>query len=331
VTRASERVDNRCILQYKETDLTEVSVMNLRAIISAFLVLFVCGAAQAQEKTAEEYFRDANTAFMEGGYADAVGLYQKAILERDDFKEAWYNMGSAYGQLRKYEKEMNAYRKALELDETYARAHYNLALALEDSGKFDEALVEYELTLKYEPEALDAIVNMGILLSRLDRLEAAEKVYARALELDSGEADVYYNLGIVYSKRAKKAVEDLQRKKWLDLEVEAYVQALDRRPSFYKACYNLALAYNKLGQLDEEIAAYEKALTIKRSYPEGLYNLAYAWEEKGDLGKAVEYWKKYIEVAARYESEKPYVEMAEKELKRLEEAGRDKGPPANQD
>lgn len=304
--------------------------MRFGLVTSVIAVLLLSTTVLAQEKTAEEYFRTANTVFMEGDYQKAVELYQKAVVEKTDFKEAWYNMGAAYGQLRKYSKEMNAYRKALELDDTYARAHYNLALALEDSGKFEEALTEYQAALKSEPEALDAVINMGILLSRMERLEEAEKAYLRALEIDDGEADVYYNLGIVYSKRAQKA-DEKTKAGWLKKEAEAYTMALDRRPTFYKACYNLALAHNKLGDLDSEIAAYERALTIKRTYPEGLYNLAYAWEEKGDRAKAAEYWRQYLEVASRFESEKPYVEMATKELKRLEDALKGENTPANND
>lgn len=302
--------------------------MSVRIACPLVVALLLALPVGAQEKSAEECFREANTIFIEGDYAKAVELYQRAVKEKEDFKEAWFNLGAAYGQIREYEKEMAAYRKAIALAPGYARAHYNLALALEDNNQLDEALASYQKTLEFEPLALDALVNMGILLSRLDRLGDAEAAYRRALEVDSGEADIHYNLGVVYSKQARKENGGEKRKEWLQKEVESYQKALERRPSFYKACYNLALAYHRLGDLDNEIAAYERALSIKRSYPEGLYNLAYAYEEKGDKGKAMEYWKQYLEIASRFESEAPFVDMAKRELKRLEEETGKSGSPA---
>lgn len=293
------------------------------AISMACLLLSAASVAMAQEKSADDLFREANEAFVEGRYEASVGLYQKTLEKESDRKEAWYNLGVAHGQLRQYDKEIESYRKALELDPVYPRAHYNLALALEDQGKSEEALQEYALALQGEPEALDALINQGILLSRLGKLDEALDSYGRAVDVDPGVAEVYYNIGVVYSKKAQQATDEAEKTQWLRKEVESYEKALEKRSTFYRACYNLALAYYRLGDTDKEIEAYERAITLRRSYPEVLFNLAYAYEEKGNLPKALETWRRYVEVASKVASEKDFQEVAEKEIKRLEELTRE--------
>jgi len=106
-------------------------------------------------------------------------------------------------------------------------------------------------------------------------------------------------------------------------EISEYKAALEKRPSFYKACYNLALAYHKIGDLPGEIKSLERAIELKSRYPEALYNLAYAYEENNQNDKAMEIWSRYSEVASHLESEKPFVEIAQKEIERLK-----KGSPS---
>ncbi|MBM4371801.1 MAG: tetratricopeptide repeat protein, partial [Deltaproteobacteria bacterium] len=126
------------------------AMRSLGLLTIAFLFL-AAPVAQAQEDLSpEESFRKANDLFVQGEYTEAVALYRAAIAGRQDFKEAWYNLGAAHGQLRQYDEEKAAYRKALELDPAYARAHYNLALALEDEGQAEEAVAEYRKTLEHE-------------------------------------------------------------------------------------------------------------------------------------------------------------------------------------
>ncbi len=293
------------------------TLRHLGIVTAVWLLLASAPAFAQEERSPEDNFRKANDLFVQSEYREAVGLYRTAIKQRPDFKEAWYNLGAAYGQLRQYDKEKDAYRKALELDPTYARAHYNLALALEDEGQYEDSVAAYRKTLEHEPEALDAMVNLGILLARMERLEEAVETYHKALALSADIPDIHYNLGIAYGKQAEKAGDEAARDALIRKEIAAYDAALERRPSFYKASYNLALAWHKLGDLPKEIEALERSVELKSRYPEALYNLAYAYEEASDLAKALDAWTRYAEVAARLESEKPFVEVAQKEMARI--------------
>jgi cytochrome c-type biogenesis protein CcmH/NrfG len=65
-----------------------------------------------------------------------------------------------------------------------------------------------------------------------------------------------------------------------------------------------------------------KALEVRPAYPQALYNLAYAYEEKGTKGKAIETWRRYVSVAQRLPTEREYVQSAETQIERLTQDGK---------
>jgi tetratricopeptide (TPR) repeat protein len=281
-------------------------------------VMVLSGNLLAQAGSPEDLFRKGNEYFASGRYGEASAIYQEAVGQKPDFKEAWYNLGAAFGQMRLFDKEKEAYRKALEVDPSYSRAHYNLALALEDEGSFEEAAAEYREVLKVQPDALDAYLNLGILLARQDRLEESVAVYEDALKALSELPELHFNLGVALGRMADKATDPTLKTQFTTREVQAYTRAIELRASFYKAAYNEGLAWHRVGELDKEIEAYQKALDFKSRYPEALYNLAYAYEEKGDLTKAADTWTRYLDASAKLDGEKDYAELAAKEQERIQ-------------
>ena len=285
-------------------------------LLSLLIAVFLAPSlASAQAKAPDELFKEGNDAFNDGQIDKAVDLYSKATEKRKDFKEAWYNLGIAFGRKKQFDKEIAAYEKAIEIDGKYTKALYNLAIAYEDKGSDDKAIEYYEKVVAAEPErGVDARINAGILYARKGNLGKAISSYKAAIAIDANVADAHFNLGIAYAKQAAKAEDDAEKKRLWAEEVKAYREATAKNPSYHKAWYNLAIAYKKLGNVDEEISAYLKAIGVKKDYPQALFNLAHAYEEKKDTIKAVEYWGKYVAAAEAVPTEKKYVETAKQRI-----------------
>jgi tetratricopeptide (TPR) repeat protein len=286
------------------------------------LLLCMCQAlvASAQERTADEYFKQGNAYYQDAAFALAVKSYQLSVEQKGDFKEAWYNLGIAYSRIPNHEEEIRAYEKALEIDKAYTKALYNLAMAYEDNGRTDKAIDAYKRVLAAEPNAVDAHVNVGILYAQTGRFTEARTAYMEALRLDPEMADASFNLGIVLGKQAE-AQEGDEKKKTLLAQVETYKRAIATRPHYHKAWYNVAMAYEKLGETAQEIEAYQEALRLKKDdYPQALFNLARAQESTGDTQSAMVTWSRYLEVARKKvyrAAEREFVKTAEEQLARL--------------
>ncbi|MCC7506239.1 MAG: tetratricopeptide repeat protein [Saprospiraceae bacterium] len=83
-------------------------------------------------KDPKALYNTGNTAYRQGNYADAVGLYTEAAQQAPDtdFKsDALYNLGNAHLQQRQYDKAVEAYQQSLRLRPGDANAKSNLQFA----------------------------------------------------------------------------------------------------------------------------------------------------------------------------------------------------------
>lgn len=80
--------------------------------------------------------------------------------------------------------------------------------------------------------------------------------------------------------------------------IEQYRRALTVEPAAFHALFNLALAYQQLGQTDEARRRYEDALKVSHDHPEVLCNLGFLAFRAGDFTQAVERFQEAARQAA---------------------------------
>ncbi len=120
--------------------------------------------------TAREWFLRGNDLMQAGDLGNAVVAYKAAINLKEDYSDAYTNLGVAYyrqGDLTSAEQTL---RKAVELAPKDAIAHYLLGITYLQSGQ----------------------------------LEQAESYLQKANALDSKLPEVYYGLGALYKLQGKK-------------------------------------------------------------------------------------------------------------------------------
>lgn len=70
----------------------------------------------------------------------AITEFEKAIEIAPDYKEAWCNMGNAYGTMNNHKEACQRYQRAYDLDNRYDKAIYGLVISYKNLGQFTEAL-----------------------------------------------------------------------------------------------------------------------------------------------------------------------------------------------
>lgn len=94
--------------------------------IATMLVSVFCVRLSAQQ--AQTVFDEANSAYAEGRYAEAAGLYQSLIDEQPN-AQVYYDLGNAWFKQGELAQAILAYERALRLKPNYKDAQYNLAFA----------------------------------------------------------------------------------------------------------------------------------------------------------------------------------------------------------
>jgi tetratricopeptide (TPR) repeat protein len=85
-----------------------------------------------------------------------------------------------------------------------------------------------------------------------------------------------------------------------DDAIDSYKKALEIKPGYSEAYYNMGIAFKNKGDLDASINSYKKALEIKPDYAEAYNNIGNTFSDKGDLESAIDSYKKALEIKPDY-------------------------------
>jgi tetratricopeptide (TPR) repeat protein len=86
----------------------------------------------------------------------------------------------------------------------------------------------------------------------------------------------------------------------LDAAIDNYKKALDLKPNYVEAYFNMGNLLKDKGDFEAAIDSYKKALEIKSDYPEAYYNMGIALKNQGNLDAAIDSYKKVLELKPHY-------------------------------
>lgn len=133
------------------------------------------------------------------------------------------NLGSAYAKAGKASEAEDAFKRAIEAGPLYPPARANLGALYLDQGRTDEAV---------------SIIR-----------DFFEIMPGQTRRLSDFSAEVYYNFGAIYAKAGM-----------LDSAIFHYGQAVNRRPDYPEAWFNLALVYQRAGSSSKAVACFREFL-----------------------------------------------------------------------
>lgn len=133
--------------------------------------------------------------------------------------------------------------------------------------------------------------------------------------------------GLIFAQESKDPLEqaatlyneaiDLYKQDNIDESIEYFTKALELKPDFYEAHYNLAQILMSINKNDEALKSLEEIYKLKPDDSENLYNLGKTYYKKGFLSKSYEYLKQISVNSAQYDSAKIIISKIEKRQNEL--------------
>jgi len=130
------------------------------------------------------------------------------------------------------------------------------AVQAEESGEKDRAIGIYSEIIATDPNFAPAYINLGTIFFHMRRFGRAEELYRRATIADPGYVLAFFDLGNV--------LDELERP---DESIAAYRQAIALAPRYADAHYNLALAYERKGELRPALLHWHMYVRLDRAGP----------------------------------------------------------------
>lgn len=258
-----------------------------------------------------EAFVRGRMAAMEGtpeGNSSAADLFARAAELDPYFVVAQYSLGMVNQELGNRWKAAAHYRASIQLDPSYPEPFKALGDLFLSAPRrlFDQAVEAYEKALELRPFYADAYVGLGDARAAKGSVDEAVTAYQQALEYDPTNPKVYLSLGKLYYLEKGLYYE----------AVTAYKQAIDLDSEFVDARMGLGELYEDKGLYEDALAQYGKVIELAPGHTGALYNRALVYE-KVDPGQAIAQWEHYIAVASHLPSEKDWVDVARRHLKKL--------------
>lgn len=154
---------------------------------------------------------------------------------------------------------------------------------------------------------IQEVVKRTSFLVNAGKFEQAIVILNEALIKYPNQQDILLQLGIAHRKA----------KSYLQAE-QVYQQALKLNPACIECMNNLAVTVLMNGHVDRSIALLGEVNKKKPDYPEGHFNLAVAYEKSGQLKNAVQSYQRYLQLVASNDSRQEPA-MARERVRRLQE------------
>lgn len=203
-------------------------------------------------RTAESFFRLADTYVQRGKLALAVPAYQQALALDANLAPVYQGLGKIAFLQNRLEEAAQYYQKALTIAPYHAETHYNLGLIYRrlaqssDGNIAKQSLVEaknlmtsfqqvktynektnrYRRLLLEQPTALEPHIKLAEAHIEMGNSEAAIRAYKIATALHPKTLPLYHNLGGLYMQTGQfaEAISAFQRLLQLDdTDAEAYL------------------------------------------------------------------------------------------------------------
>ena len=261
------------------------------------------------QKTINQALLKAGAAYKSGDVAAAKRLLSKIIKIEPNQPDANSNMGAILVASGDLEEALLFIKTALEANFSIAQYWFNYIDVLFKLDRFTEAS---ELMAIARNKGCKGRA-FGDLEKKLNSTEVELK--NRIQRLQKLDEDGAYNYFIPFG--IGEALQNLGK---LEEAIEAYNKALDIKPDYAEAYYNMGIALKDQGKLEEAIEAYNKALAIKPDYAEACSNMGIVLKEQGKLEEAIEAYNKALVIKPDYAEACSNMGIVLKDQGKLEEA-----------
>jgi tetratricopeptide (TPR) repeat protein len=198
-----------------------------------------------------------------GQPADAVPLIERALERYPNSAQILLNLANALGALQRHAEALASYQRAARLAPQNAAVHGAVCRAALMVGNHAEALASSERALRLQPNDFGTLLNRATSLIELDRLAEALSCCDRALALTPDHWGVHIRKGVTLAKLGR------------DAEAEVHLArgvALD--PTNAAAHYDLGNLYGAQRRHELALASFTRALELRPDYPEARWNVA---------------------------------------------------------
>ena len=167
-------------------------------------------------------------------------------------------MGIVYSKCQRLQEAVQQCRQALETQPDEALLLFNLGTLLARQGDTVAALDCLEKAVAQRDDWPEAHYNLGTLLLRQNRYREAIEAFDHALDQQETYPEAHFNRGNAHAMKGLDMDGSLDYYE-VDCAINAYKTAIQQRPGYTAALYNLGMLYGRMTS-SEGVRVWEQYL-----------------------------------------------------------------------
>ncbi len=214
------------------------------------------------------------------------------LAEELNPENPYYNNSLAYAYVKAelYDDAIEYYQKAIKLNPdsewTSIVCHALGAIYAEIKENYQAAEATFNAGMVLDPNNVDIQLSLGDLFMSQNDLDKAIKTYCDAISVDPLNYMSYAKTGLA-----------LWEKDYLEESVVAFHKSIELNPDFEIAQNNLGVVYlDGYGDPKASVEYFQNAVNINPNYTLAYFNLARAYQALGDKSHAAEYYQMTLDL-----------------------------------
>jgi len=199
-----------------------------------------------------------------GNVAQALSLWEQALILREDDAILRNNLGVAHIRLGQAEKAVIHLSAATELDPKFAEAYFNLGNVLYRQHDREGALAAWQGAVSANPSFSKAYYNLGNVHYDRREWDQALRAYKKARVFQADESRIHYNIAQTYLKKAES-----------DSAIAAFHQVLEIDKSDAEVHFRLGVLYLQKGMEQKGYYWLAKSKALEPEHPRTVQIQAY--------------------------------------------------------
>ncbi|MBQ8848066.1 MAG: tetratricopeptide repeat protein [Candidatus Gastranaerophilales bacterium] len=234
-----------------------------------------------------------NAMLKNGQYKEAIDLLKDLLAQNPKETSFAFTLAQAYTMIGEFQIGVNLYNKLLEdLPPEHSEIIINYisnlisawAQDLFKKGQYNQAFDKFFEALKYNENNDDVYFQLGKCNYYIKSFQDAIAHFKRAISIKPQESRYYFGLGCAYDETGSTKNAKI-----------AFYDAINIDPMNIQARIAYAISLTKELEYAQSIEQFSEVLKYIPDNADTLYNLALAYELVGDIERAIKFYKKAID------------------------------------
>lgn len=231
----------------------------------------------------------------------ALAQLQQAVQERPEDVDARLALLQALIAVERWPDAAQLGEALVQLAAPPAAVYALLGLVLGKQGRLEEAVQHYRQALTHQPDDALCLLNLGMLLARQDEYQSAREHLEKAIAQIPTWPEAHYTLGtvLVQQERYYEAIRAFDR---ATEQRTPYPEAHFNRGNAHALKGLEADGSLDYYEMDRAIDAYKLAVQQRPGYTAALYNLGMVYQRLRSA-EGLRVWDQYLEAAQAHADE----------------------------